>query len=138
MRPGLDTREKFLASVCLVALTAGSVYLFVLGKMYRRRTNADAHYAALERHRAEQQQQQQAASQAGQTAPTGAVEQTAATSNTASTQTPDAGQQPSGGDAGTAATDMAHAEEAARAGGNYWSDFRGPGRDGAMRSWLSD
>jgi outer membrane protein assembly factor BamB len=128
MRPGLNTQKKALASVCLVALMAGYVYLFVLGRNYRRSSNTDAHYAELERHRAEQQQQQ--ASQAGQTAPTGAVEQTAATSNTASTQTPDAGQTPGGADAGAAATDMAHAEEAARAGGNYWSDFRGPGRDG--------
>jgi outer membrane protein assembly factor BamB len=124
MRRDLRAQRKVLATVCIVVLGAGYVYLFMrLSRDSRRRSDAEAHYAELERNRAEQRQQ---AEQAGQTAPGGAGEQqTAATSNTAA-QTPDAGQPQAGG----AATDMAHAEEAATGGRNYWTDFRGPGRDG--------
>jgi outer membrane protein assembly factor BamB len=122
-RPGLNAQKKVLASVCIVVLGAGYVYLFMrLGRDSRRRADAEAHYAQLERHRAEQQQQ---AAQAAQTAPGSAVEQTAAVSNTAA-QTSDAGQPQTSDEAAA----MAHAEEAAKGARNYWTDFRGPGRDG--------
>jgi outer membrane protein assembly factor BamB len=124
LRRDMDTRKRVLATVCIVALGAGYVYLFMrLSRDARRSADEDAHYAELERNRAEQRQQ---AAQAAQTTQGGAGgEQQAATSNTAA-QTPEAGQPQASGQS----TDMAHAEETAKAGRNYWTDFRGPGRDG--------
>jgi outer membrane protein assembly factor BamB len=119
LRRDLDAQKKVLASVCIVALGVGYVFLFMRLGRKGPNNSADAHYAELERHRAEQQ-----ASQAGAQVPPGATDQTAATSNTA--QASDAGQ-PQGG---TDATALAHSEETSKAGRNYWTDFRGPGRDG--------
>jgi outer membrane protein assembly factor BamB len=124
-RPGLNAQKRVLASVCIVALGAGYAYLFVrLARDSRRRSDNEAHYAELERHRAEQQQQ---AAQAGQAAPTGAAGQTAATNDAAAAAQTSATGQPQTGDQAEA---LAHAEEAAGSGRNYWTDFRGPGRDG--------
>lgn len=124
LRRDMKAQQKVLATACIVALGAGYVYLFThLGRDSRRRADNEAHYAELERNRAEQQQQ---AAQSAQTAPGGAAEQQAAASNTAA-QTTEAGGQPQ---AGAESNAMAHAEETAKGGRNYWTDFRGPGRDG--------
>ncbi|MGB7925882.1 MAG: PQQ-binding-like beta-propeller repeat protein [Pyrinomonadaceae bacterium] len=123
LRRDMKAQQKVLAGVCIVALGAGYVYLFMrVSRDSRRRSDAEAHYAELERNREEQRQQ---AAQAGQAAQGGAAGQQAATSNTAP-QTPEAGQPQASADASA----MAHAEEAGNAARNYWTDFRGPGRDG--------
>jgi outer membrane protein assembly factor BamB len=77
--------------------------------------SSDTHYDALERHRAEQQRQ------AAQTAPpsaTDAANQTPAASNTAPGAVTPGGNPPT----------MSHAGGAPAR--NYWTDFRGPARDG--------
>ncbi|HEV7474922.1 MAG TPA: PQQ-binding-like beta-propeller repeat protein [Pyrinomonadaceae bacterium] len=102
-----STRGKILAAILIVMLGAGAVVLFL---SWRRGNEKEAHYAALEQHRA-----QQAAS---------AGEQAAAAPNapqqTASPTAPAAGAQP----ASPAETAAAHAAR------NYWTNFRGPNRDG--------
>jgi outer membrane protein assembly factor BamB len=109
----LEVQKKAIASAVIVALTAGYILFFVrLGRSPR-----GDHYTELERHRAQQQ-----AAGGAQAAP-GSTDPAAASSNTA--QAGDATQQPGG-----ATTDMAHAAEAGKTGRNYWTDFRGPGRDG--------
>ncbi|HYY58600.1 MAG TPA: PQQ-binding-like beta-propeller repeat protein [Pyrinomonadaceae bacterium] len=130
-RSELDTRKKALISLGICALLASYIYLFTVG---RKRSNED-HYAQLERHRAEQRQQAAQQTVASANANTNAPS-TAANSN----QNP---QQPGAAPAG-GATDAAHAGEAAGPRRNYWTDFRGPTRDGrydelAIRtSWPAD
>ncbi|HEV2915820.1 MAG TPA: PQQ-binding-like beta-propeller repeat protein [Pyrinomonadaceae bacterium] len=116
---GLDTRKKVLISLGICALLAGYVYLYAVA----RRNSIEDHYAQLEHHRAEQRQQ--------------AAQETAAATNTANTNTQlnanaASAQNPQQPGASTAAgsPDAAHAGEAARAARNYWTDFRGPARDG--------
>lgn len=100
-----------LACLCIAALGAG--YL-LLG---RRPTSADddARYTALEQHRAEQQRQ--AAASGGQPA--------TATNGTGQPATP-GGATVEGGQP----ADMSHTEASAPPARNYWTDFRGPNRDG--------
>ena len=119
LRRDLNAQKKVLASVCIVALLAGYAFLLMRFRRNYSRSSQDAHYAELERHRAEQQ-----TSQAGAQVPPGATDQAAATNNTA--QPTESGQPPGSTDA----TALAHSEETAKAGRNYWTDFRGPGRDG--------
>jgi outer membrane protein assembly factor BamB len=110
-------QQRALISLAICALLAGYVALFITS---RRDTNED-HYAALERHRAEQRQQ---------TAQE-VVASTAVNTNTQSTAGAAApATQPQTGAAQTSATDTAHGGETARAAKNYWTDFRGPARDG--------
>jgi outer membrane protein assembly factor BamB len=104
-------REKILAAILIVMLGAGSVVLFM---SWRRGNDKEAHYAELERNRA--QQQAEAASGSGQpaTAASNAAQQSASPSTQA------AGAQP----ATSTETAAAHAAR------NYWTNFRGPNRDG--------
>jgi outer membrane protein assembly factor BamB len=108
LRRDTATKTKVLASIGLLALAAGYIYAF---SAWRRSSAYEDHYAVLEQHRAQQQ------SEAGQpgTNPAAAAG--------APGQTPVAGQTP--------ITPGAAAETAAaHAGRNYWTNFRGPNRDG--------
>jgi outer membrane protein assembly factor BamB len=116
-RRDLTAQTRVLASLCIVALGAGYVYLLVV-----RRANSgsnEAHYTALEQHRAAQQSQSGPITQAD--APAG---QTAA--GVPAGQPPPNGATVEGGQP----TDMAHTEAPTTPARNYWTDFRGPGRDG--------
>ena len=113
IRSDADVRKKVIGSLCIVALGAG--YLYLIFGVMKGRIDKNAHYDALEQHRAQQAQQAQnpgnvpGAQQAGTTP----GQQTAA----AGTAVP--------GDA----INLSHAE-GATPGRNYWTDFRGPNRDG--------
>jgi outer membrane protein assembly factor BamB len=94
---------KIGATVCIAALGIGYGFLFTT---WRKGANDNAHYASLEQHRA--QQQETLAANSGQPPATNA--QPSAPATTAS---------PNG-----------DATETAHAGRNYWTNFRGPNRDG--------
>lgn len=114
MRKDTATKMKILGTVCIVVLGVGYFYAF---SAWRKSSANDAHYAELERHRAQQQQQ------AG--APGEAAQQGAAPTTVAAGSPQAAPGQPA---AGTApATDQTAAAHPTR---NYWTNFRGPNRDG--------
>lgn len=100
MRRGTATATKILATVAIVALGAGYVFLYW---QWSGKAAKDAHYAALEANRAEQAAQPVTSTQAN-----------------ISTAQPSAS--PTGSPGAT--------NEAAHAGRNYWTNFRGPNRDG--------
>jgi outer membrane protein assembly factor BamB len=110
LRPEGSTKTKLLGTVG--ALVLSSLYLFGYSAVRRSNSNED-HYSALEQQRAQQQNQPRVADQAA-TNPAQAV--------------PNASVQP-GQPAGTnpAATTQAASAHATR---NYWTNFRGPNRDG--------
>jgi outer membrane protein assembly factor BamB len=116
---GLNVQRRVQFSLLLCALVVGYVFLFTIA---RRNPNED-HYTELERHRAQQRQQ---AAQETTAAPADANVQ----SNVASTTAATAPNSQQTGAAPNAATDMAHKDEAAKPARNYWTDFRGPTRDG--------
>jgi outer membrane protein assembly factor BamB len=132
-RSDLSSKQKTQFSIILCALVVGYVALYTIA---RRNSNED-HYTELERHRA--QQRQQAPPEAAAVA--ASASNTNAQSANAGTAAPNA-QQP-GAPAGAEA-DMAHKDEAARPARNYWTDFRGPARDGRYdeatirTSWPND
>jgi outer membrane protein assembly factor BamB len=99
-RRGTESVTKIVATCCIAALGAGYIFLFI---QVRKGSN-DAHYAALEAHRAQQAAQPGTASQpaAQQPAPSAASSGSPIGSETA----------------------------AAHAARNYWTNFRGPNRDG--------
>ncbi len=111
IRRDADVLKKVLGSLCILALGAGYVYL-VFGVMMRD-VDKNAHYDNLERHRAEQQQQ------AAQSAAPGSAEQAAA--NPA--QANNANGTPQSADS----VNLSHVADAVS---NYWTDFRGPNRNG--------
>ena len=103
-RPPVNTPvRKIIGSLALVLLSIWYVFLF---NSWRKSSENEAHFAALEQHR-----QQQASDPAATTAPV-----------TAATPVPQASVSPSPGE--TAAT------PAPATGRNYWTNFRGPRRDG--------
>jgi hypothetical protein len=106
--PWYRSRAFLVAASLLLLILLGTGYFLAL-----RRSNAnEAHYAALEQHRAQQQAQAQAA--ANSQAPAGVVAQPAVP-----------GQPGASPVAGTSSeTASAHAAR------NYWTNFRGPNRDG--------
>jgi outer membrane protein assembly factor BamB len=113
----------------LLLLAGLGVYLLVRRNVD---SNAEAHYAALERHRAEQQQQGQTGAPQAETPPTAAATNDPAAQ--ATTQ-PDGGQpaeaqvvNPAEGGAQTAQPTAP--APASRSRKNYWTEFRGPRRDG--------
>ncbi len=120
------------AAVCCVALVLALVYHFY---GYRFFSDRDAHYAELERHRAEQ------AARAANELPPAAASATAepsaapgqnapAAQNPAGQTTADSGANAvaaNGQDANHAAAPGASSSSSAR---NYWTNFRGPNRDG--------
>jgi len=104
MRRSRPIATKVGATLVIAALGAGYVFFFT---QWRKSSSYDAHYAALEQHRA-----QQAAQAANPSQPATAAAQQVAPAATGS---------PAGTSTETAA---AHAVR------NYWTNFRGPNRDG--------
>ncbi|HVG30614.1 MAG TPA: PQQ-binding-like beta-propeller repeat protein [Pyrinomonadaceae bacterium] len=106
-----------------VLVFVGAVALFAVWRLARH-GGKEAHYAELERNR-ELQRQQMANAPAGQ-AVAPAAAQTAADPNAANANAQQP-QQPAAPAANVANSDANHA---APAGRNYWTNFRGPNRDG--------
>lgn len=104
-------RGMILLTVLAVTLIAGSIVLLI---SRRRATEKEAHYAALEEHRAQQEQQAAAQPAANGQAPAAAVPG----------QSPAALGQPATAPGTSPETAAAHATR------NYWTNFRGPNRDG--------
>lgn len=104
---------KIAGTVAIVVLVG---LYFSLFRMWRNSSANEAHYAELEQHRA--QQQAQAASGTQQPAAVPNAPQPAATA------TPAANGQPAAPTGTTPETAAAHATR------NYWTNFRGPNRDG--------
>ena len=102
MRRTSPIATKVGATLCIAALGAGYVFLFV---QWRKNSNDNAHYAALEQHRAQQASEVPNPGQSTATA------------------TQPSGPATTGSPAGTS-------PETAHAGRNYWTNFRGPNRDG--------
>ena len=107
MRKNTRLITKFLATAGIILLGVGYFYAY---EGWRKSRSNEAHFAQLEQYHAQQAQQAQA--------PTAAAPQTAASPGapTVGGQTAPAG----------ATTDPA----AAHATRNYWTNFRGPNRDG--------
>jgi outer membrane protein assembly factor BamB len=101
MRRGTATATKIGATSLIAALGAGYVFLFV---QLRRGSHAE-HDAVVEQHRA--QQREQASSQAATTA------------------------QPNAPTTSASPTGTSNEVAAAHASRNYWTNFRGPNRDGS-------
>lgn len=110
IRSNAAMRKKVLGSLCIAALGAG--YLYLIFGVIKPSVEQSEHYDALERHRAAQAQETQNASNVP------GAQQGAAQQNSANGTA-------NGGDA----MSMSHAGSTP-AGGNYWTDFRGPNRDG--------
>jgi len=103
-------RTKLVASLGIVLLGAGYFFLY---KAWSKSSANEAHYAALEQHRAEQQRE--------------AMQQPAGNNPAVAGVTPtqQAGQQGAAPVPGSSSeTASAHAMR------NYWTNFRGPNRDG--------
>jgi outer membrane protein assembly factor BamB len=111
MQPSLPFRSKRIGSLCIVLLVLG---YFTLFKLFSRSSDNESHYAALEQHRAQQQREAQAQAVNGQAQPAPTT-----------AQQPAPAAQPSA----NAATSPADAA-AAHVTRNYWTNFRGPNRDG--------
>jgi outer membrane protein assembly factor BamB len=113
-RRDVATSRKVLGTLCIALLGVGYVYLF---NQWRRSSANEAVYDAVEQHRAQQAAAAPALS-----------DQTAAPANASQSPTNAA----SPGAPGSAATAPAGAPEsaAAHASRNYWTNFRGPNRDG--------
>lgn len=111
--PKADKQAKLVGSLCIALLGAGYLYLFIgtgfTSGMFVRNPEADAHYSALERHRA---QQREAAPGAAPEAAAPAVEPVTDKVEAAPAV------------AGNAAPAAAKSSPA------VWTDFRGPGRAG--------
>jgi outer membrane protein assembly factor BamB len=109
------TKAKIIGTLGIVLWGAGAFYML---RAWRNSSMNDAHYAALEQHRAQQE-----ALSTGQPAIAPAT-----------TQAPAAAGQPAPGaspaTSPNAAAPGTPAPEAAHASKNYWTSFRGPNRDG--------
>ena len=121
-----------VAAVVLVAFVALLTLYFTVGRRYI--SGQESHYSELERHREQQRQRDAAQGAQGAQADAAAAQQAAAA---AASVDPNAPQQQAapGAPAAPAAPpggETSHAAAPAPAGGrNYWTDFRGPARDGA-------
>ena len=117
-RRDVATSRKILGTLCIALLGVGYVYLFAA---WRRSGANEAHYAALEQHRAQQQGSGAPAPSDPSASPTNVAQLLPVPANAASPVA-----------AGSAATAPAAASEtaAAHASRNYWTNFRGPNRDG--------
>ncbi len=112
LRRQTPTKTKLLGSLGIILLATGYFFLF---NAWRKSSANEAHYAALEQHRAQQQREAMAQSTVNGQAPVGVA-----------TQQPAAPGQP--GSAPAAGTSSQTAS--AHASRNYWTSFRGPNRDG--------
>ncbi len=106
-------KMKILGTVAVVLVGVGYLYAF---RAWRISSANEEHYAALERHRAQQEAQAPAARSDQTTAATTAAQPATAQPATASTA--------------TAPNATAPDTAAAHASRNYWTEFRGPKRDG--------
>lgn len=111
IRKDWAARTKIVGTLAVVLIAVSYVYVF---KMVRRSSANEAHYAALEQHRAQQQ----------------AAGQQAATANPAAQTAPAAATNPAQPNADPNAAAQTNETASAHAGRNYWTDFRGPNRDG--------
>ena len=128
--PWYLTRPVMLAApVLVVVLVVVGVYMLFGTGRGATDPSTEAHYAELERQRAEQR-----ASAPATDAPAAAVDPQASPAADAAAQPADAGAQPpaDAGAQGTAAAPTAGqpATATAPARRNYWTNFRGPARDG--------
>lgn len=113
LRRESSTQLKILATVGIVMLGAGYLFLF---SSWRRSSRAEAQYAALQQDRLQQQNQPTATT----------TDQTGAVTNPAQSASPVPGQ-PGQPGAGAPANEAA----SAHAVRNYWTNYRGPNRDGS-------
>ncbi|MEO8436266.1 MAG: PQQ-binding-like beta-propeller repeat protein [Pyrinomonadaceae bacterium] len=126
MRRDTAAKTKILATVGIAILVVGYVFLFTT---WRKSSSKEAHYARLEQDRAEQEKR--LASETGQPGSNPAAVAGAAS------QQPAAGQATAPAAGTTSDTASAHATR------NYWTNFRGPNRDGrydemaVMTQWPS-
>lgn len=109
IRSDTNTRKKVLGSLCIIVLSAG--YSYFAFRAIKRSSDHEAQYDALERHRAQQ-----------------ALEAQNAGNDASSQPGTNPGQQNSENVNAGDASSMAHAADSS--GRNYWTDFRGPNRDG--------
>jgi outer membrane protein assembly factor BamB len=109
MRRQTPNKTKLVASLGIVLLSAG---YFVLYRVWSKSSGNEAHYAALEQHRAQQQQEAAQQPAANTAAPAGV------------NPSPQPGQQAVAPAAGSTESASAHVTR------NYWTNFRGPNRDG--------
>lgn len=112
-RSDMETGKKVFGSVAIIALGTAYVFIYFTSGLFYNKPNPrmEAHYDALERQRAEQREN-----------PPG---------DSAAASTPD--QQASPGAASNANANQsasAPAASAARSTRSYWTDYRGPSRDG--------
>ncbi len=109
-----STKTKVLATVAIVLLGAGYIYLF---SNWRRTSELNSQYAQLEQHRQQQQNQPGPVT----------TDPNAAPVNPAQPAVPGASVQPGqpGAPAGVPEVASAHASR------NYWTNYRGPNRDGS-------
>ncbi|MET0646020.1 MAG: PQQ-binding-like beta-propeller repeat protein [Pyrinomonadaceae bacterium] len=123
---------KVLGSVLVVVLGATYAYL-IFGARGTSDPNTDAHYAALERHRAEQQGQAAPAADPG-TPPAADPQASPAAAVDPAAQAAQPGAPPAADPAAQAAAQPPAANQAAApaapARRNYWTNFRGHARDG--------
>src|SRR2546426_934571 len=115
MRRDTATRTKILGTLGIVLLATGYYYAF---NTWNRARGNEAHYALLEQNRAQQRAQTTSSPGNGQpaAAPTTAQQPAPAAPQPVSAQPASAGT--------SAETASAHASR------NYWTNFRGPNRDG--------
>ncbi|HEX7316245.1 MAG TPA: PQQ-binding-like beta-propeller repeat protein [Pyrinomonadaceae bacterium] len=120
----------FIAAPLLVVVLGGGAYLLFSAR--GEGANSEEHYAALERHRAQQQQGQAAPPADAATQPV--ADPQASPAADAAAQAVAAGAQPPADPATQVAAQAPAANQAAApaaaARRNYWTNFRGPGRDG--------
>ncbi|HEX8283444.1 MAG TPA: PQQ-binding-like beta-propeller repeat protein [Pyrinomonadaceae bacterium] len=126
-RPG----HEFKVLGAMLVLVLGATYAYLLfGPRRANDPSADAHYAELERHRAAQQQQAPPADAAA--APAADPQAVATDPAAAQPAAPGEPQQPAGAGGQVAGAAPAVEQPAAPRAGrrNYWTNFRGPARDG--------
>jgi outer membrane protein assembly factor BamB len=114
----------------LLVLLLGGVYAYAL---FGPRPGDDSHYAALERHRAEQRQAAPTADASAAGAPAADAQASPAADPAAAAPAPGAPTTPDAGAQVAEAAPAAPGQPAAApapARRNYWTNFRGPSRDG--------
>ncbi len=117
IRRDAATRTKIVGTLAIVLLGAGYFYLIAA---WRGSSSNEAHYAELERHRAQQQA----------LPPTPGTDPAAASATAASPPATVAQPAASGPAANAPTAGTAPETAAAHASRNYWTNFRGPNRDG--------
>ena len=112
VRRQTPTKIKLLSSIGIILLGTG---YFLVYRAWSKSSSNEAHYAELEQHRARQQQEAMAQAAVNSQAPAGAAAPQAAVPG-----------QPGAAPAAGTSTETA----SAHASRNYWTNFRGPNRDG--------